>query len=216
MPSDSNRQGQGQGESSSLRSDGGKPPPEPLDPKTVLWRDGLATVKRLAKVPDGPARKLLGKMLDAIDADHAALLQILQQTETHQPDDPVAWIRASIAQRKNPALLPAHGGEVPADPSGIHAYIAKCRKDPGAGIACVNGFEVETIADQIVMAIHAAGGQMVAKPGWHPLEEWLKADLPLDGERFLGTIRRVASSVDGPIRSMQLFDAALRSERVTA
>jgi hypothetical protein len=115
---------------------------------------------------------------------------------------------------------PSSAEPSPDDPTGIRGYIAGQKTEIGTSdgkkVAYINGYSVEHIADGIADAVHQAGGKMVARPNWQPLAEWLRDDLPADWDRFLGTIKRVARTVDGPIQSMRLFDAALRSERAAA
>lgn len=137
-------------------------------------------------------------------------------------DNQVKWGRApgKADAAATGLFAPAPSPTPPDDPNGILAYMAKHQTRPGTvdgkQVPCINGYGVEQVADEIIRAIHQAGGATVLKPNWHPLAEWLRDDLPADWSRFLGTIKRVASSIGGPIRSMQLFDQALRSERVAA
>jgi hypothetical protein len=201
---------------SSLRLDGGKPPePEiPQDPKAELWREGLAILCRLTNQPNGPARKLLGKMLDAAVADHAALLAILRQAEVHQPDDPVAWIKGAINQRNGAPLL-ATASAAP-DPWGIGAWTARQpnakptfdgrtnRKKPA-----INGFFPDVLAEVIA---EAAGLPETWRGKWDAMGDWMRDDVDItDGVLSAITEQATRMRAQGQtIGSMQVFDATVR------
>lgn len=206
-------------DTSSLRSDGGKPPragPEvdPDDPKTALWREGLAILRRLTKVADGPARKLLGKMVDAAGADHVALLAVIRQAESHQPDDPVAWIKAAIVQRSGAPLL-AVGGGAP-DPWGVHAWVArqpdiKPGTDPDTGTQrpAINGYFPAVWAEMIATA---ASLPETWRGNWDAMADWMKADIGLS-PTVLSAISDQAHRMRAQgqtVGAVKVFDNAVR------
>jgi hypothetical protein len=137
--------------SASLRSaDGANGAPSPDETALdKLWRIGPKILLALTKLPDGTARKVLGRFVKQIDGDHATLLEILGKAEIEQPDDAVAWITAAIANRVGQLALSA-----PKDPYGIRAWTARqhdAKGDPPSINGYLVGVSAETIADAIGM-----------------------------------------------------------------
>ena len=81
-------------------SSGAGAPPHPLpDAREVLWADGLAILRRLTGMPDGKARKLLGRWCREARDDCAMVLAALRRAERDRIGDPVPWIENAIATR---------------------------------------------------------------------------------------------------------------------
>lgn len=224
MLSDGNRQGQGQGqgESSELRSAAPPEPDAPPDARTALFRGGLARLKALTGKPDKPARTLLGGLLRDAGDDCAGLLAAIVEAGETRPAEPVSWLKArakTLAGGSLPlAVGPPPGLELlppelePSDAHGLRPWVfaqpgvkIEAAQDGARGYT-VHGHFAELLGAEIVLAI---GDRLADRVKWDALAGWCRDDLPLHSA-LMPTIRRVAQSVDGPIRSMQLFDAAVR------
>lgn len=213
--------GEGEGEErrreeslpSSLRSDGEAAPPS--DPKTDLWRNGLATLKAITNQPEGPARKLLGKLVDLAKGEHSQLLAIIRRCEREAPDEPIPWL---LAAAKKPAGKPPNGHD-PTPQSHFDAWLARQKTEPGRYqgqiLPAINGLIVSAQFERITDAIYQAGATMTERPNLDALAEWCQEDIPI-APWFVPTIRRVAASLREPVRSLAVFDAALRERRPAA
>jgi hypothetical protein len=178
-------------------------PEEPLDDMTRLWRDGLKILRVLCpKLADGQARKMLGKWVDLIGADHVAMLDILQGAEVSQPDQPVPWIRAAIDHHVG--KLPLHA---PDDPYGIRAWAARQPDAKGDPVA-INGCDVAVSAEIIADAI---GISKSWRGNWDALGAWLRDDLDISAEPVLRVLAEQAARLGVNFRSIAVFDGAVRN-----
>lgn len=208
-------EGKGKGEeevSASLRSAGAAAPPadearKPPDPATQLWREGLAILANLTKRGDVPCRKALGKMLDAIGGDHAALMAILRKAETEQPDGPIAWIRAAINSQSG-LLAPIKG-----DPWGINAWIARqpdaawIQTDAGERVVGINGHMVLLSAQMVADAV---GLPESWRGSWDAMGTWMRDDLMFTVEKVLRAMGNQARRMGVELRAMAVFDSTVR------
>lgn len=193
-------------DSASLRSadaDASEP-----DIKTLLWREGVAILRRLTKRPDGPVRKLLGNMVDYAQADHVMLLDVLRQAETHQPDQPAAWIKAAVQSRLTPSLLP----DGPPDPYGIRAWIARqpgvtMEKFQGVEVACIGDFPAEACMLDMAMAAEL---DETWRGNWDAMGAWMREGIMVSDPALLREIKRFARSISGSIGSIKIFDPIIR------
>lgn len=216
-PADSKGEGEGKGKgeeeaSASLRSAGAAAPPadearKPPDPATQLWREGLAILANLTKRGDTPCRKALGKMLDAIGGDHAALMAILRKAETEQPDGPIAWIRAAINSQSG-LLAPIKG-----DPWGINAWIARqpdaawIQTDAGERVVGINGHMVLLSAQMVADAV---GLPESWRGSWDAMGTWMRDDLMFTVEKVLRAMGNQARRMGVELRAMAVFDSTVR------
>ncbi len=74
------------------------------DVRTQLFREGLATLRRISGKTDAQSRSLLGRWLRDARDDAARLLSLLRQAEDTRCADPIAWISASLRGRSDPFL----------------------------------------------------------------------------------------------------------------
>lgn len=225
MPGDSKGEGKGEGREKepafAIAQAGGEAPPPlskpsnnanalpeepPIDDVTRLWHDGLKIVRALTKMANGPARKLLGSWVDVISADHVAMLEILKAAEIKQPDDPIAWIRASIDRRLGDLLARA-----PNDPYGLRAWLAR---QPDANVPapgdpiCIADFDVAMCAESVAGAIGIAESW---RGNWDALGAWLRDDLDVMTPPVLHALSDQAARMNGNFRSMAAFDGAVRA-----
>ncbi len=72
---------------------------KPPDIRTVLFHDGLASLREITGKTDSGCRQLLGHWLkDALD-DAGNVLQAIQSAKSDRVADPVAWITAALKPR---------------------------------------------------------------------------------------------------------------------
>ena len=213
------REGKGRKEGSELRSGASPPVAEAVDAKIELWRAGLATLRTLTGQASGPARKLLGKLIDAAGGDHARLLALIRRAEVEQPDGPAAWLVAGaqalsapvLALVASPAAATVHD-RLAALPGAIVPDAARLARYPtDVGHILLGGWHADVIWASLA---DAAGFDPWAWPGeLAPLGTWLAAlTLHQDAnEVIVGTIRRVASRPSYvPPRSLAYFSDAVR------
>lgn len=67
----------------------------PGDARDILWNQGLTTLARLTGKPRNSCRSLLGKLVNNMHDDCAALGQLLAQTEEDRRIAPVDWLIAA-------------------------------------------------------------------------------------------------------------------------
>jgi hypothetical protein len=196
--------------SASLRSagDAGAPPPaaeeKQLDAKDLLWRDGLPILRKLTSKGDDPTRRMLGKMVDAIGKDHAALLAILRRAASEQPDGPVAWIHAAINSHCG-LLAPVAG---PRDPWGINAWAmrqtdAEPRENERTGRTepAINGHLVFASAEMIAEAISLPE---TWRGNWDAMGAWMRDDLVFADPRPLRAMADQTQRMGVEIRAASL------------
>jgi hypothetical protein len=70
---------------------------EPFDARDAVWTEGLAILRRITGKPSGPARRLMGKLLQAAGDDCAGMLLALQ--DCPPSGDPIAWLTAAARAR---------------------------------------------------------------------------------------------------------------------
>lgn len=90
----------------------------PIDVRTMLFRDGVASIRAMTGKPDGAVRQLVGKWLKDASDDCVVLLEIIHAAADMRPADPIGWISKSVQTRKpavDPAVLDKHGN-APGDP----------------------------------------------------------------------------------------------------
>lgn len=210
---------------SSLRSDGGKPPKpktatDPNDPKTILWREGRDILSSLTRKPVKEVGSLIGTLVDDAKSpggtvDHAMVLDIVRQADAQRPDNPFPWIRAAIKARLTPTLFANSGG--PLDPYGIKAWTAR-RSDvkPATDdrtkqkMPAINGYFPEVWAEMIA---DAAGLPETWRGNWDALGDWMNADVGLT-PAVLSAISDQARRMRGQgqtIGSIKVFDAVVQA-----
>lgn len=84
------------GSSETIVSGADAPSVIPIDARTALFRDGLASLRAMTGKPDGGCRSLLGKWLKANGDDAKSLLATITRAADVQPADPVAWIEGAL------------------------------------------------------------------------------------------------------------------------
>lgn len=195
----------------------GVAPPRPahLD-RVALFRDGLDTLRRLTGLTEARGRPLLGQMLKLARDDAPGLHAVLRRAEEVRPAEAVSWLRRAAEAVGRGASQPAEGG-ADTDGLGIDRWLARQQTELGtvAGkrVACIAGWHPPDLAEAITAAIADADATMVAQPNWDALAGWCRDNLPADQDAFFSTIRRVARGLREPVRSMGVFDAALREAR---
>ena len=196
------------------------------------WRDGLAILRTLTRRADGPNRKLLGSLVDAAGSDHAALLAVIKDAEIHQPDHPIAWIRAAVDARTErppgnprassegrsgramPSLLaePEDPDAAP-DPFGINAWIARQPDvevkpdDKGIPGPCINGWMLVGTAEEIA---EIAGLEPSWRGNWDAMGAWIRDGIEID-DGVLRAIGVQAGRMGHLIRSIAVFDGTVRN-----
>lgn len=78
------------------------PPDEPDNVRTLLFRDGLATLRRLTGKPEQAARGLLGRLLRDARDDASLVASALARADDIRPAEAVAWIVAAVRTLANP------------------------------------------------------------------------------------------------------------------
>ena len=78
------------------------PPPEPDSVRTILFRDGLALLRRLTGMPEQATRRLVAKLLRDAHDDAGLVLEVLRAADEMRPAEAVAWIVAAVHTRANP------------------------------------------------------------------------------------------------------------------
>lgn len=73
--------------------------PAVADPRTMLFRDGVPTLRQLTGKSDGAARALIGKWLRTTRDDCKRLSRVIEDARDANPADPVAWIEAALQER---------------------------------------------------------------------------------------------------------------------
>lgn len=68
----------------------------PIDARTALFRDGLASLRSMTGRADGACRQLIGKWLKANGDDARGLHLAIIRAADLNPAEPVAWIEKSI------------------------------------------------------------------------------------------------------------------------
>lgn len=201
-------------EDSELRS-------ESVDAKTALFREGLATLSRLTGKPPDDCRAFLGQLCKHAKQNHAGLLELLNRAASDPPAHVQSWLTAAAK-----ALAPPANGHslfdakqpAPEDWMGLNAWTARQRTElgtkDGEAVRCIGGYALAGTLEDVVIAINGAGATLVQRPNLDALATWCQHDLPAH-DAFLPTIRRVAASLREPVRSLAVFDAALR-ERIAA
>ena len=108
---------------SELRSGAADASPPDLAPdvRSELWLEGAAIVCGLTGLPEKRAKALIGKLCRDADDDCARVLAVLHEARDTRPVDPVPWLVAAIAARREPrngflALIRDEGIGVPANP----------------------------------------------------------------------------------------------------
>ena len=185
-----------------------------MDPRTTLFREGLAFVSRLTGKPEAGARALLGKLLKGARDDCAGLLEVLREAHRMRPADPVPWLlRAAEACGARQGVAAA--APDPDDPWGIQGW---CRalgfqptvteNDRAAGKWIAHGWVIDGAAEDVA---EAAGLPESWRGDWSPLLGWAADGLFL-GDPY-AVIRERAEAASSPITSLRYFDAAVRNIR---
>ena len=78
------------------------PPDDPDSVRTVLFRDGLALLRRLTGMPEQATRRLVAKLLRDAHDDAGLVLAVLHAADEMRPAEAVAWIVAAVRTRANP------------------------------------------------------------------------------------------------------------------
>jgi hypothetical protein len=219
-------QGQGQGDSSELRS-AAPPDDPPPDARTTLFRDGLAILRQITGKPEHACRKLLGSLLKTAGDDAAAVLAATRRADETRPAEPVAWLTAAARRiGAGPSLQPASPAlragllDIPSpfDPPDYAGYrpwlmsLPNLRLTKDGSAYELHGWLPDGVAEAINEAVFASGTPFADRVDWSWLEGWCRDGIP-ERDGFAATIQRVARSVSGPIRSLKLFDQAVRELR---
>jgi hypothetical protein len=186
---------------------------EPKDPKALLWKDGLSTVKVLTGLEKGPASKLLGRWVNLIEGDHTALHAILRRAETEQPDNPAAWVMGAIQARARETAPLFAATVTPIDPYGLRAWIARQpdvvtehSSHTGRDEPTINGYLIGMSAE---LFAEAAGLPESWRGSWDALGTWMREDIAMI-DPVLAAVRDQAARMGGGIGSAAVFDAAVR------
>lgn len=75
------------------------------DPKTALFRNGLAWLSSESGKPPDKLRSLLGKWLKATGDDARAVFDLMAQAQRDGRADPLAWVTACVSERSGDAPL---------------------------------------------------------------------------------------------------------------
>ena len=173
----------------------------PDDPMKTLWGEGLAIVRVLTRLDQGPAKKLLGKLVNLANADHARLLALIRRAETEQPDGPQAWLIAGATALNGAAtssdLFPD------ALPPGV-------TREARTGKLVAGGVYLEEVADAACDAARIPLAE--ARRHWHTVVAWAEADLTK--WQIVTAIQRVTDRPNyTPPNSLKFFDRAVREQR---
>jgi hypothetical protein len=194
-----------------------QPEPPPGDARTALFRDGLAVLRRLTGKPEGPSRALLGSLLRDAKDDAAGVLALIRNAEDIRPADPIPWLKAAALKRGSGPGLALSAVPSADDPLGLYAWIARqptklTKMQDGTDAPCLNGWDVDYMANRVIDAVNAGGGRWAGRVNWDALAGWCRDDVfdASGGRGWKGIVSRVAGSLAGPIHSMAVFDAALR------
>jgi hypothetical protein len=76
----------------------------PSDVKDVLWRDGVASLRRQTGKSEGQCRSLIGKWLKTTKNDCPKVLTAIRQSEADRVIDPVSWITAAVQPKQLSAV----------------------------------------------------------------------------------------------------------------
>ena len=71
-------------------------PVVPLDVRTVLFREGLETMKGMTGKPEGACRSLLGQWLKLAGDDASRVLKLLREARSDNRAELVSWMEASL------------------------------------------------------------------------------------------------------------------------
>jgi uncharacterized protein YdaU (DUF1376 family) len=178
---------------------GGVPPPE--DAQKVLWNEGLATIRVLTNSDQGPARKILGKLVSLAGAHHAELLALIRRAETEQPDSPQAWLLA--------AARGLNGHAVSTDPF-PDALPPGVTTEARTGKLVAGGIYLEQVADAACAAARIPLNE--ARRHWNAVAEWGQADLTMF--QIVSAIQRIADRPGYVVpNSLAWFDRPVREQR---
>ena len=173
----------------------------PPDPKKMLWKEGLATIRVLTNLADGPARRFVGRLLDASHSDHERLLKLVKRCETEQPDSPQAWLMAA-----------AKGLNGHAQPSGLFDDVLPpgVTKEARTGKLVAGGLYLEETAEAACEAARLPLADV--RRHWPAVVDWAKADCTKF--QITSAIRAVADRPNYvPPHSLKFFDRAVRERR---
>ena len=172
-----------------------------LDPQKILWNEGLATIRVLTNSDAGPARKLLGKLVNLAGAHHAELLALVRRAEIEQPDNPHAWLLAGATG------LNGHAAQSLPFPDALPPGVTT---EARTGRLVAGGLYLEEVADA---ACEAAGIPTTeARRHWSAVVGWAEAEK----SKFdiVTAIRRVAERPGyTPPGTLKFFDRAVREQR---
>lgn len=173
----------------------------PPDPKKMLWKEGLATIRVLTNLADGPARRFVGRLLDASHSDHERLLKLVKRCETEQPDSPQAWLMAA-----------AKGLNGHAQPSCLFDDVLPpgVTKEARTGKLVAGGLYLEETAEAACEAARLPLADV--RRHWPAVVDWAKADCTKF--QITSAIRAVADRPNYvPPHSLKFFDRAVRERR---
>lgn len=72
------------------------------DPRDVLWREGVSSLKAMTGKTEPAARSLVGKWLAAAHDDCALVLSKIRTAQAERIGEPVAWITAALKPPDKP------------------------------------------------------------------------------------------------------------------
>ncbi len=78
------------------------PPDDPDSVRTILFRDGLALLRRLTGMPEQATRRLVAKLLRDARDDAALVAEAIRRADDLRPAEPVAWLCGSVRALANP------------------------------------------------------------------------------------------------------------------
>jgi hypothetical protein len=79
-----------------------------IDPKAVLFSDGLAWLKQATGRPEGSIRSALGQMLKIARDDAGIVLAAVSDAKRNNRAAPLAWIMGTLKARYPPRTAPAN------------------------------------------------------------------------------------------------------------
>ena len=185
-------------------------PPEEIDAKTRLFREGLPALMRIAQASRDQSGKLVGKWCKQNHNDYEGLLDIIREAEAKEVFDPVAWIAAAVKARTDATPL-----EAADDPWGVKAWIRKQKitevgnDDEGNPHPCINGHMVDVTLEMVATA---ARFPQSWRGNWDAAAAWMQDDIGI-GQFGLQAITDQAFRMrrEGQtISSIAVFDSVVR------
>lgn len=82
------------------------------DERTKLFRDGLATLRKISGKTESQCRTLVGGWLKATNDDAVLIRRVIEDAERERPLEPVPWIIAALSRRSRKTTpINGHGSK---------------------------------------------------------------------------------------------------------